>query len=141
MDNNMKANTNNSIVNDLINNVKGDKKSLIALAGSLITIIACFLKFVTVSVTFFGTKSESYSLMKMGKFFDNGTDYVGILLILLALATAVLVLFKKQIYTVFTAGFSLLIVIIEFFRVKSHYKDNMKHASWVDLFNFFVISP
>ena len=111
--------------NKIINDLTKDKKSLIAIAGAILTIIACFVKIVTVKMTLFGTsKSESWNLMNIAKGKDayfSGSDYAGIILILLAIATIVLVVLKKHVFTAGTAGLSLLTLIIEVCRIKNTY--------------------
>ena len=112
-------------VNKVINDLTKDKKSLIALAGAILTIIACFVNFVSVKMTIFGTsKSESWNLMNIAKGKDayfSGSDYAGIILILLAIATIVFVVLKKHVYTAASAGLSLITLIIEVFRIKNTY--------------------
>ena len=111
----------NKIINDLIK----DKKSLIAMGGALLTIIACFVNIITVKITLFTSQSESWSLSNIAKgdkrYFE-GSDYSALILILLAVATIALVVLKKHVYTAATAGLSLLTVIIEVFRIKNTYK-------------------
>jgi len=116
-------------VNKIINDITNDKKSLIAIVGAIVTIIACFIKFVTVKVTKFGTsQSESWNILKLGsgdKSYYDGSDFAGIILILLAIATIVLVVLKKHVFTAGTAGLSLITLLIEVFRIKNYFNDKV----------------
>lgn len=107
-------------VNKIINDLKNDKKSLIGLVGALIVIIANFLTLFSIKLTIFGTsKSESVSFWK----YDGA---IGEIVFFLAIGTIVLIILKKHIYTVLTAGLSLILTIVEFFSIKSDYKKSVK---------------
>ena len=106
-------------VNKMINDVKNDKKSLIALGGALLVIIANFLTLFSVKATIFGiSKSESTYFFKYSG--------IGKLVFFLAIGTIVLVLLKKLIYTACTAGLSLLLTIYQVIKIQGDYKDTFK---------------
>ena len=115
-------------VNKIINDIKKDPKNFLAIAGAILTIIACFVNIITVKMTILRTQSQSWNLMNIAsgnKAYYEGSDYAGIILIILAVATIVLVVLKKHVYTVISAGLSFLTLIIEFFKIKNYFNDKV----------------